>query len=145
MINQFTELSGEWIYRSFRNITVPAQTLNDILFGEGALSISVGEDGFLQKSELSFGPGYSMIVNGQAIIVSDNVFSFPPIAIEMKAFGIEGTDAAGWLYEYRGYLVPNWYNRKEQKTAIVGTVIRVVAHGANSPAGYVASFVAVKK
>jgi hypothetical protein len=41
--------------------------------------------------------------------------------------------------------VPSWPNGVEQRPALVGTVIRVVAHGPTSPAGFVASFVAVKK
>ena len=138
-------LTGDWIYRSFINTTQPVQTLNDILFGEGDLTLSVGTDGFFTKSTLSFGPGYGMTVSGQAIGVETNTFSLPRIAIEMKAFGITGEETAGWIYEYRGYLVPNWYNGVAQATAIVGTVIRVVEHGPTSPAGYVASFVAVKK
>ena len=140
-----TALSGDWMYRSFINTTQPAQNLGDILFGEGDLTLAVGADGFFGTSTLNFGAGYPMNVFGQAIAVFNNTFSLPRIAVEMKAFGVDGTETAGWIYEYRGYLVPNWYNGVGQATCIVGTVIRVVAHGPQSPAGYVASFVAVKK
>jgi len=144
-IADFGIVSGDWMYRSFINTTQPAEQLSDILFGEGDLTLSVGADGFFQSSTLSFGPDYLMNVFGQAVAQNDDTFSQPRIAIEMKAFGVEGQKTAGWLYEYRGYLVPNWYNGVDQATAIVGTVIRVVPHGAGSPAGVVASFVAVKK
>jgi hypothetical protein len=144
-IADFGILSGDWMYRSFINTTQPAQQLSDILFGEGDLTLSVGADGFFQSSTLSFGTGYGMHVFGQAVAQNDNTFSQPRIAVEMKAFGIEGEETTGWLYEYRGYLVPNWYNGVDQATVIVGTVIRVLAHGAGSPAGVVASFAAVKK
>jgi hypothetical protein len=143
-IADFGKLSGDWIYRSFINTPQPAQQLSDILFGEGDLTLAVGADGFFKTSSLSFGPGYTMNVFGQAVAQNDDTFSQPRIGIEMKAFGVEGEETAGWLYEYRGYLVPNWYNGVDQATAIVGTVIRVVPHGTGT-AGVVASFVAVKK
>lgn len=143
-IADFGVISGDWIYRSFINTTQPAQELSDILFGEGDLTLSVGADGIFQPSTLSFGTDYGMNVFGQAVAQNDDTFSQPRIAIEMKAFGIEGQKTAGWLYEYRGYLVPTWYNGVDQATALVGTVIRVVPHGTGT-AGVVASFVAVKK
>jgi hypothetical protein len=143
-IADFGILSGDWMYRSFINTTQPAQELSDILFGEGDLTLSVGADGFFQPSTLSFGTGYGMNVFGQAVAQNDDTFSQPRIAVEMKGFGIEGEETAGWLYEYRGYLVPKWYNGVDQATVIVGTVIRVVPHGTGT-AGVVASFVAVKK
>ncbi len=141
----YSVLTGDWIYRSFINTTQPAQQLSDILFGEGDLTLSVDANGFFQNSTLSFGTGYLMNINGQAVHQNHDTFSQPRIGIEMKAFGVEGQETAGWLYEYRGYLVPTWYNGVDQATCIVGTVIRVVPHGPQSPAGYVASFVAVKK
>lgn len=145
MSADFEVISGDWIYRSFYNTTEPVTTLDQILFGEGDLTLSVKADGFFQNSTLSFGTDYPMNVFGQAIHVHDNAFSLPRIALEMKAFGVEGTKTAGWIYEYRGYLLPTWYNGIDQATAIAGTVIRVVEHGPQSPAGVVASFVAVKK
>lgn len=141
----FSILSGDWLYRSFINTTQPAQQLSDILFGEGDITLSLDPQGFYQNSTLSFGPGYLMNLRGQAVAQNEGTFSQPRFAIEMKAFGVEGQETAGWLYEHRGYLVPNWYNGVNQVTAIVGTVIRVVPHGAGSPAGVVASFVALKK
>jgi hypothetical protein len=145
VIPNYAVLNGDWMYRSFINTIQPAQNLNDILFGEGDLTLVVNPDGFFGTSTLSFGAGYPMNVYGQAIDVFDNTFSLPRAAIEMKAFGVAGTDTAGWIYEYRGYLAPTWYNGIDQATCILGTVIRVVEHGPQSPAGYVASFVAVKK
>lgn len=143
-IADFGVLSGDWMYRSFINTTQPAQELSDILFGEGDLTLSVGDDGFFKTSSLSFGPGYLMNILGQAVAENDDTFSQPRIAVEMKGFGVAGEQTAGWLYEYRGYLVPQWYNGVNQATVIVGTVIRVVPHGTGT-AGVVASFVAIKK
>jgi hypothetical protein len=56
----------------------------------------------------------------------------------------EGAGAEGWVYDYVGYLVPAWPNGVDQRLALVGSVVRTVAHGAN-PAGMVASWIAVKQ
>jgi len=120
-MDNVASLSGDWIYRSFINTTEDVQTLDQILFGQGDLTLAVGADGFFQPSQLSFGADYPMNVFGQAIEVFSDTFSLPRVAIEMKAFGVEGTQTAGWLYEYRGYLVPSWYNGVDQVTCIAGT------------------------
>jgi hypothetical protein len=143
--NSFAVLSGDWIYRSFRNTVQPVNELKDILFGQGDLHLDVPGTGFFQDGKLSFGPNYPMVVQGQAYVAPPNTGNAPSLVVAMQAFGVEGTSTAGWVYAYQGFLVPSWPNGVEQRIALVGTVIRVVAHGPNSPAGYVASFVAVKK
>ena len=50
----------------------------------------------------------------------------------------------GWEYDYHGHLAHQWPNGVNQVPALVGTVIRAKPHGA-APAGYVASFVAVRQ
>lgn len=142
--NRFESLSGRWTYRSFRNVVEPVQGLQDILFGEGDLRLEVPDDGLFTDGQLSFGEGFPMVVKGQAFRLADGGPGLPAVGVEMKAFGVEGQQTAGWIYEYRGYLAPRWPNGEDQRIALVGTVIRVVPHGATSKAGYVASFVAVK-
>jgi hypothetical protein len=66
-----------------------------------------------------------------------------PFAVRFQGIG-EGSDAEGWVYDYVGYLVPAWPNGVDQRPALVGSVVRTVAHGAN-PAGMVASWIAVKR
>jgi hypothetical protein len=64
--------------------------------------------------------------------------------VEIVGAGRNGTGTAGWEYDYRGQLAYQWPNGVNQVPALVGTVIRAKPHGA-SPAGYVASFIAVKQ
>jgi hypothetical protein len=146
--------AGDWIYRSFVNTELypiqtddPAKALQNygaLLFGEGKLHLEVDERGYLTGSTLVFGPGYEMRVDGVAEGTGTTPFQPAPATVRMKAFGVEGQQTAGWLYEYVGYHAPVWPNGVDQVDAIVGTVIRVVPHGTGSPAGVVASFVAVR-
>jgi hypothetical protein len=70
------------------------------------------------------------------------------------ATGRVGQGSDGWIYEYRGELVPNWIDGKRQIDAIVGTVVRSVNHDdlaplattdRIAPAGAVVSFLMVRK
>jgi hypothetical protein len=56
-----------------------------------------------------------------------------------------GSQTDGWRYDYNATLAYEWPNAVEQVPALVGTVIRVNAHGPKSPAGVTASFIAVKQ
>ena len=54
-----------------------------------------------------------------------------------------------WVYDYDGYLVPDWPNGVDQIPAIVGSVVRTIPHsgsqpGTVNPAGVVCSFYAVR-
>jgi hypothetical protein len=54
-----------------------------------------------------------------------------------------------WIYDYEGYLVPDWPNGVDQVPAIVGSVIRTIPHSGSQPntvhpAGVVGSFYAVR-
>ena len=50
-----------------------------------------------------------------------------------------------WVYDYTGYLVPVWPHGVDQTDAIVGSVVRTVAHSnGQAEAGCVASFIAVR-
>jgi hypothetical protein len=48
-----------------------------------------------------------------------------------------------YFYDYDGVLAYHWPDGVNQTPAIVGSVIRVKPHD-GAPAGYVASFIAVK-
>ena len=90
-------------------------------------------------STLSFGDGYPMQLQGGVVRGEPGA----PPTIKLTAYGVVGTKTAGWVYSYIGFLAPTWAYGVDQRTTIVGTVTRVVPHG-SSPAGVVASFVAVK-
>jgi len=62
---------------------------------------------------------------------------------------VPGTVAEGWVYDYVGFLVPSWPGGKNQRTAMVGSVTRLLDHpgagGTVRKAGDVFSFAAVKR
>ena len=86
------------------------------------------------------GPGWSLALDGARSYGS-------PMHARFQGTGIIGGEQ--WVYDYEGYLVPNWPNGVGQVPAIVGSVIRTIPHsgsqpGTVNPAGVVASFYAVK-
>ncbi len=66
-----------------------------------------------------------------------------PFHLRFQGRGIEGTDTAGWVYDYNAYLVPAWMEGVNQIPSIVGSVIRTEPHG-QAKAGVVASFIMLK-
>ena len=58
---------------------------------------------------------------------------------------------AEWVYDYKGYYVPEWVNGVDQRPALIGSIVRTIPHptGANgkstAPAGVVAQWIAVKQ
>jgi hypothetical protein len=128
---------GNWIYRSFHNITTDPQQLTDLLLWQATLILT--EDGpNLVKGRLSSG-NYALDIRGAVSIESDEKSIF------MRATGIEGSPTAGWIYDYSGFLAPNWPEGDHQRPAIVGTVTRTVPHAPNRSAGSSYSFVAVSQ
>jgi hypothetical protein len=127
---------GVWRYRSFRNVTNVAQKLDDILFWEAELSLNDKGDGHVE--------GVIGDASDKLNVRGSSTFGFPNY-IRFEANGIPGTSTEGWKYNYAGFLAPDWPDGVDQQDAIVGTVIRSVAHSnGKAKAGYVASFVAVR-
>ena len=67
-----------------------------------------------------------------------------PLSVAIVGAGRPKTDTDGWEYDYRANLAYEWSNGVGQVPALVGTVIRAKPHD-GAPAGYVASFIAVKQ
>jgi hypothetical protein len=132
-------LIGRWTYRSFRNFPDPAvpcdQGPNRLLFGLGLLEIEpFTPEAF--SGRLVFDETTMLRLTGTSSTGT-------PFAVRFQGIG-EGPDAEGWVYDYVGYLVPAWPNGVDQRPALVGSVVRTVAHDGN-PAGVVASWIAVKR
>ncbi|CAD73690.1 hypothetical protein [Rhodopirellula baltica] len=138
-------LAGAWVYRSFLNVQDhldPTQPLGErLLFGQGELVFDsvVGHDDV--RGQLSFRSDPPTQQDARLEMVG-RIEHGTPHRIRLRGTGVAGTSAEGWVYDYVGYLAPEWADGKDQVPAIVGTVIRSAAHG-NAPAGVVASFVAV--
>jgi hypothetical protein len=133
---------GTWTYRSF--INNPTEVGNDakaalaLIFGEGVMTIEATAMGDF-KGTLSFGGPDIMDLKGWT------AYGTPFIA-RFQGVGRKGTEAAGWVYDYLVYLVPNWPNGVDQTAAFVGSVIRTVPHSdGKAKAGFTASIVGVKR
>ena len=86
------------------------------------------------------GPGWSLALKGARQYGN-------PMHARFQGVGI--VNGEQWIYDYDGYLVPDWPNGVDQIPAIVGSVIRTIPHsggqpGTVNPAGVVCSFYAVK-
>ena len=128
-------LAGTWSYRSFLNDPDLAVDFDQLRFGAGTLQIDEPSFGLLAGS--LGGPGWSLTLSGG--ITYGN-----PFTVRFQGVGEIGGET--WVYDYAGYLVPPWPNGVDQRPAIVGSVIRTVPHsGGQAPAGFVASFIAVRQ
>ena len=133
--NPFT---GNWTYRSLLNNPDVNQAFNNLEFGRG--TITINEDAMQLLSGTIGGPGWSLTLKGSREYGT-------PMRVRFQGTGI--VNGEQWIYDYEGYLVAHWPNGVQQRPAIVGSVIRTIAHsgsepGTVAPAGVVASFYAVK-
>jgi len=131
-------LAGKWTYRSYRNDPAlvgdeSARALAMIL-GEGVLDFDEEKDGRFTGG-LGMRPGYALALTGT---VEGDGFA-------ITGLGLDGTATAGWRYDYRGVPGPLWPDAVDQVPCLLGTLIRVNAHGPDSPAGYTASFISIRQ
>jgi FtsP/CotA-like multicopper oxidase with cupredoxin domain/peroxiredoxin len=130
-------LLGKWTYRSFRNTATPNIPFNDLKFGEGELSIDSLSNGVMNGS-LDFGPDAKVALTG-----SISYGNPPTLQFQGKGTSSQNAD---WLYDYTGYLAYHWPQGKDQRAAIVGTIVRSLPHsGGAAPAGVVSSWIAVRQ
>ena len=133
-------LTGTWTYRSFLSNPDLNADFDSLEFGRGNIQINQAEMQTLDGK--IYGSGWELKLTGS--IAYGNPFN-----LEFQGKGIVG--GAEWIYNYKGYFVPNWVDGKNQRPAIVGTIVRVIPHptGPNSkstaPAGVVAQWIAVKQ
>ena len=132
--------AGRWTYRSYHN--TPALVGDDpqaalgLIFGEGVFEFEPAEgDSF--RGALGMGTGYALTLEGQMLPGDGSGFS-------IVGLGIDGTPTEGWRYDYRGVAGYEWPDGVDQVPSLLGTVVRVNPHGPSSPAGFVASFIAVR-
>ena len=137
-------LSGEWTYRSYRNSTAlvgnDAAAALALIFGEGVFDLAQDDIGQVQ-GRLDMGTGYALTISGTA----ERNGNGGPFEFALIGLGIYGTPTAGWRYDYRCTPAYSWPDGIDQIPCLVGTVVRVLAHGPGAPAGVTASFVAVRQ
>lgn len=135
-------LSGIWVYRSFLNSAEMVGDFNKLAVWEAELSLGLTDDGrvygFLgeRPQEAKADEPY--------LTIEGHLQEGVPSRVSWRALGRSASAYDGWIYDYIGYISPEWVNASRPRAVITGTVTRTVAHG-NSPAGSVFSFYAVKK
>jgi hypothetical protein len=136
------DVSGKWTYRSFINIPDlvggdPQKALN-LIFGEGVFSFAVSASKL--SGTLDLGSGFVLDLQGTVQAAGADA----PLTFAIAGLGRANTPTAGWEYDYRAYVAYRWPNGVDQVPALVGSVIRAKPHD-GAPAGFVASFIAVKQ
>jgi len=155
--NVVSDFVGNWTYRSFENkpaLDTPAEEVL-LVAGDLRFEIECADDTSMAESDDTYA-GLEIgcdKISGQLffgelnLTVSGTVKSGDPPTIRFRATGVEDTFTAGWIYDYLGYRAPSWPKGEAQRPAIVGTLIRTVAHvgsgGVIRPANYTLSFIAV--
>ena len=131
-------LTGNWTYRSFNNNPQGGIPFNELKFGEGTIQIT--ESAMDEFAGTIGGAGWELKLSGA-------VGYGNPCSVRFQGVGSVGGET--WIYDYIRYLIPRWPNGINQRPAIVGSVVRTVPHsnsgGGVSPAGVVASFIAVRQ
>ena len=133
-------LQGNWTYRSFLSNPDVNADFDSLEFGRG--TITINNSAMQTFDGLIFGPGWQLDLAG-------SISYGNPFNMRFQGKGIVG--GAEWIYNYLGYLIPNWVDGVDQRPAIVGSIVRVIPHptGPNgqstAPAGVVAQWIAVKQ
>lgn len=131
-------LTGKWTYRSFINDPDLKKAFNDLQFGLGTIVLEEAPLNIL-KGTIG-GDGWSLALKGSRSYGN-------PMEVRFQGKGIVGGEE--WIYDYVGYLVPAWPNGIQQRPALTGGIVRTIPHksssGGISPAGVVASWIAVKQ
>jgi hypothetical protein len=127
-------LGGKWHYRSYLNDS------DQTVFGDGIFTFEQISSSAV-AGQLDMGGGYVLALRGEVRKGRGGC----PDTIALVGLGVDGTPTAGWRYDYHCWPAYKWPNGIKQVPSLVGTVIRVKAHGPKSPAGVTASFIAVSQ
>lgn len=137
------QLQGRWTYRSYRNdaalVAGNAEKALRNIFGEGVFTLAASNGKV--TGTLDMGSGYVLDLSGTVVPVNGGEVR---IAVMMVGTGRSGTPTAGWEYDYHSADAFTWPKGVDQIPAFVGSVLRAKPYD-GSPAGYVASFIAIKQ
>jgi len=140
------QLSGDWTYRSLKNLPDPVGDFNQIRFAETDLALAVVAEGRL-RGTLSFPAGAPESERGY-MDIEGRVLVGDLMRICFTGKGREGTRSWNFEYAYDGIVSPAMPGAQEQRLVLVGTVMRVRERPDGplpAPAGVTATFVAVKR
>jgi hypothetical protein len=137
-----SDLAGAWTYRSFRNDPTPVdgdpKKALDLFFAEAEFRFET-VSATVFKGVIDWGSG-GLDLTGT--IKAGNAGT--PVAFAIVGIGRPGSQTDGWEYDYNGCLSYQWPAGNKQVPSLVGSLIRAKPHN-GAPAGYTASFIAVKK
>jgi len=125
-------LLGTWVYRSFLSILDVKSPFDKLEFGVGEIRIDAAPMNVF--TGLIYGEGWELDLTG-------SINYGNPVTLRFQGRGV--VDNEEWIYDYEGYVVRPWPSGVDQVSAIVGTIVRTIPHGA-SPAGVVAQWIALK-
>jgi hypothetical protein len=141
-------LTGAWVYRSFYNTADYVDDFNKIALAEAELTFEAYSEPHEIRGQMAFRSRPNPDQKDARLAITGSFEPGSPGVVHLLGIGVKGTEAEGWQYEQFGYLVPSWPSGVDQVPAIVGMVTRRVPHPidpAKHPAGFVGSFIAVKR
>jgi hypothetical protein len=133
---------GVWVYRSMGNSQSYVEDFNKLKVWEAELSLDVDGSGRIYGL-LGERPAKAAD-NEPYLTVEGEVRDGNPVTVRWRAKGVPGSDFDGWVYDYLGFISPDWADATRSRLTMTGTVTRTVPHG-NAPAGSVFSFYAVRR
>ncbi len=138
----YYELTGYYTYRSFLNKPEAVDDFNEIAFAEGELYLFVAPDGTISGT-LAF-PAVPASETKDFLDITGRVVDWSRGSVDIEGVGRAGTATELFDYKYQGSFAPTFNDGVAERPAVVGTVMRAKPHG-EAPAGFTASFVAVKR
>ncbi len=130
-----SSFEGTWSYRSLINDPDLSTEFNDLRFGMGTLVLQESEPGLITGT--LGGPGWSLELSGTTTPGN-------PTKVRFQGRGVINGET--WVYDYLGFVVPDWPNGVDQVDTIVGTIVRTEPHsGGQAEAGFVASWYAARQ
>lgn len=135
-------IEGKWTYRSFHNRPEPVGDDADkalrLIFAEAEFTFQPPSGSTLEGKIDWAGGGLDLRGTIRPDVEANSFI------VDFVGSGRPGTSTAGWEYDYYAQFAHHWPNGVDQRPALVGSVLRAKPHG-SAPAGYVASFIAVKR
>lgn len=138
---QTTAFSGVWSYRALYNREDLDTPFDQLRFATAELHLREPSFGMLEGRLVGTGWGtwteWSLAITGEAF------FGMPH---QIRLRGSNEIDGETWIYDYQGFLLPQWPHAEDPHAVLVGSVIRTMARPkGDARSGVNAAFYAVKQ
>src|SRR5215216_5110636 len=111
------ELTGNYTYRSYRDVPEPVQSFNDLRFAQLALQLAVRPDGTATGTLIFPAPAG---VEPPTMDISGRVSAGAPVQVRLTGKGHPGTSTADFHYEYDGVVLHHWETASTSASSSVG-------------------------